>query len=161
MDLKFNNISVLDGYHTSEQLVENRWTATAEQIKGRLRLVAEELDFVLDPLDARWTAYGLNKPGERERPGLVTGVQASLPSPKHLHLTWEPSERVVRYKVRALVVGKETEFRTVAEVYEEQADLTTFAAGEVVRLEIVAVNGAGESAPSEPVSATLPLAAAA
>jgi hypothetical protein len=36
-----------------------------------------------------------------------------------------------------------------------------FAPGDVVKLDIVAVNSAGESAPSEPVSVTLPLAAVA
>ena len=51
--------------------------------------------------------------------------------------------------------------RPVAEVYEEQADLMMFAPGDVVKVEITAVNGAGESAPSEPVTVTLSLAAVA
>jgi hypothetical protein len=49
----------------------------------------------------------------------------------------------------------------VAEVYEEQADLLDFAAGDVVTLDIVASNLAGDSAPSGAVSATVSLAAAA
>jgi hypothetical protein len=144
--------------------VDRKDTARAqaeEQLHGRIRLVAEELDFQLDPLDARWPVFGLNKPGETERPSVVTDVVVTFPTPKHMHVVWPPAERAVRYKVRALVVGKETEFRTVAEVYEEQADLMTFAPGDVVKVEITAVNGAGESSPSEPVTATLPLAAVA
>lgn len=132
-----------------------------EQLRGRIRLVAGELDMALDPTDPRWTAYGLPKPGETERPSQVTGVQVSLPAPKIVHLTWEQSERVVRYKVRALITGKDNEPRVVAEVYEEQADLLNFAPGDVVKLDIVATNSAGDSAPSEVVSITLPLAAVA
>ena len=132
-----------------------------EQLRGRNRLVAGELDLVLDPLDPRWTAFGLDKPGETERPAVVTGLQASQPAARQVHLTWEPSERAVRYKVRALVAGRDLEPRVVAEVCEEQADLLNFAAGEVVTLDIVAVNLAGDSAPSEAVTVTVSLAAAA
>ncbi len=63
--------------------------------------------------------------------------------------------------MRTLVVGKANEFQAVAEVYEEQADLTTFAPGDVVKFEVVTVNIAGESAPSEPASVMLTLAASA
>ena len=63
--------------------------------------------------------------------------------------------------MRAHVVGNETEPRTVVEVYEEQADLMAFAPGDVVKVEITAENGAGESAPREPVTVTLPLPLAA
>ena len=132
-----------------------------EQLRGRIRLVAGELDLVLETMDPRWTAFGLDKPGETERPAVVTGVQVSQPSPRHVHLTWEPSERAVRYKVRALVAGKDLEPRVVAEVYEEQADLLSFAAGEVVTLDVLAVNIAGDSAPSESVTVSVSLAAAA
>jgi hypothetical protein len=135
--------------------------AAEEQLRGRIRLVAGELDLVLDSLDPRWTAFGLDKPGETEKPAVVTGVQVTQPAARHIHLTWEPSERAVRYKVRALVAGKDLEARVVAEVYEEQADLLDFAAGDVVTLDIVASNIAGDSAPSEPVPATVSLAAAA
>jgi hypothetical protein len=128
-----------------------------QQLKGRIRLVAEELAFKLDDMDSRWPAYGLDKPGETQRPAAVTGVVVTLPSPRHVHLAWPPSDRAVRYKVRGRVIGKDAEPSTLAEVFEEQADFTTFAPGDVVTFEIVAVNIAGDSAPSEQVSVTLPL----
>lgn len=68
------------------------------------------------------------------------------------------SERVVRYKVRGMIIGKETEPRVIAEVYEEQADVIMYSPGDQVKFDIIAINSAGESAPSEPVTVTFPLA---
>ena len=88
-------------------------------------------------------------------------MRVSLPTSKHVHLVLDQSERVVLYKVRGQIAGKDSEPRVLAEVYEEQADLLNFAPGDVVKLDFVALNSAGESAPSEPVTVTIPLAAVA
>jgi hypothetical protein len=61
--------------------------------------------------------------------------------------------------VQAQVVGRDQDFETVTEVFEENAELT-FEPAQTVRVEIIAVNGAGDSAPSAVVERQLFSAAA-
>jgi hypothetical protein len=97
----------------------------------------------------------LNKPGETQRPEAVANVRANTTTPRVLALDWDPAERASRYKVRVQVVGRDPDFETVTEVFDPHADLT-FDPGTTVRAQIVAVNGAGESAPSQIVEQQIP-----
>jgi hypothetical protein len=122
--------------------------AAEEALRKRIRIVIDELEFLLDPADPRWPSFGLNKPAETQRPETVENVQASNATPRMLSLDWDPAERASRYKVRVQVVGRDQDFETVTEVFDPHADLT-FDPGTTVQVQIVAVNGAGESAPSQ------------
>ena len=144
-------VNEINTCHTKVDKAATAREQAEEALKQRMRVVIDELSFLLGDMDARWVSFGLNKPGETQRPDQPQNVQASTPSPRVLALTWEPSARASRYKVRAQVTGRDQEFETVTEVFEPHVDLNTFEPGQTVRVEIVAVNGAGDSAPSQPV----------
>ncbi len=47
-------------------------------MRRRLRGLIEELGRAMDPLDDRWIAFGLNKPGLQETPDRPTKVNVTL-----------------------------------------------------------------------------------
>lgn len=149
-----NAISKIDEFETKVGQCQGVRDAAEEAFKKRIRAVINELDFLLDPMDPRWVSFGLNKPGETLRPDQPQDVQVTATGPARLRFAWEPSARASRYKVRVLVVGRDQEFQTVAEVFEENAELT-FEPTQTVRVEIIAVNGAGDSVPSQAVERQL------
>ncbi len=57
------------------------------------------------------------------------------------------------------VVGRDAKLETVTEVFEEEAELT-LEAGQTVQVEIVAANGAGDSAASNLIERHIASAAA-
>ena len=59
----------------------------------------------------------------------------------------EPS-RADRYLVKVKVLGQDTDFRLAKTVQDPEFDLNTFTTGARVQVQVVAANGAGESAPS-------------
>ena len=154
-----NAISKIDEYETKAGQCQTARDTAEEVFKKRIRAVIDELDFLLDPMDPRWTSFGLNKPGETQRPDQPQNVQATVVAPNRLRLSWETAARRSRYKVRVQVAGRDEKPATVTEVFEESAELT-FEAGQTVRVEIVAVNGAGDSAPSAVVEKHIASAAA-
>jgi hypothetical protein len=154
-----NAISKIDEYDTKGGQCDDVRQDAEETFKKRIGMVIDELDFLLDPMDPRWISFGLNKPGETQRPDQPLNVQATVIAPNRLHLTWGPSARRSRYKVRVLIVGRDQKPKTVTEVFEEETDLT-FETGQTVKVEIIATNGAGDSAPSETIERHIASAAA-
>jgi hypothetical protein len=73
---------------------------------------------------------------------------------------WEEIARAESYDVEAREPGSQAEFAVVATVRDPAADLA-FPPGSRVEVRVVAKNAAGASAPSEPVEAQVPAAAAA
>ncbi|MBI2929857.1 MAG: hypothetical protein HYY24_29715, partial [Verrucomicrobia bacterium] len=61
-----------------------------------------------------------------------------------------------RYRVRKQVIGTDNDLVDGATVTEASTNLNTFPSGARVRVEVSAVNEAGESAPSQAVEALAP-----
>ncbi len=152
-------ISKVDEYDTKIGQCDDARKKAEDDFKKRIGMVVDELDFLLDPLDPRWTSFGLNRPGETQRPDQPQNVQATVIAPNRLRLSWEPSARRSRYKLRAQVVGRDKDFETVTEVFDEEVELT-FEVGQTVKVEIIATNGAGDSAPSQVIERQIVSAAA-
>ncbi len=76
--------------------------------------------------------------------------------PGELFVEWPASARAERYLVQVQVLGVDTDFQTVETAYDTDADLEDLPPGKQVRVRLVAANDAGESAPSEAVTITVP-----
>lgn len=61
-----------------------------------------------------------------------------------------------RYRVFKKVVGVENEFTLVTTVTDTESNMNTFTPGQIVRVRVTALNGAGESLPSDSVEQTVP-----
>ena len=129
-----NAISKIDESDTKAGQCQIDRDKAEDAFKRRIGVVIDELDFLLDPLDPRWISFGLNKPGETQRPDQPENVQATVIAPNRLRLTWEPSARRSRYKVRVLVMGRDQKPKVVTEVFDEETDLT-FETGQTVKVE--------------------------
>ncbi len=126
------------------------------KLRKRMRGLVKELAQLLDGDDARWNAFGLNKPDAVGLPEVPEGLTVVGAGPQHLLAKWDRSALGVRYRVYKKVVGVDSEFVLVATVTDTELNLNTFTPGQVVRVRVSAVNDAGESLPSETVEATVP-----
>ncbi|MDB6029217.1 MAG: hypothetical protein JWM68_5440 [Verrucomicrobiales bacterium] len=124
----------------------------AEQVSVRIRAVIDEMGQVLSPLDARWLAFGFNRPGTIETPGMVEGLIAVLIGPSTSALKWKASARAEYYRVWIRVVGVNAEPVAVGSPADIDFNLENLPANATVEISVSAVNNGGETALSEPVT---------
>jgi hypothetical protein len=131
--------------------------AAVEDLKTRLRGLIAELSQLLDDNSPVWDAFGLNEPGASGTPDvpealvLTPGGAAGT-----FHADWAHARNAARYHVWVFIVGVDTAYRNVATVTDTDATLTGLPSGKTAKIQITAVNDAGESAPSAEVSAVVP-----
>ncbi len=123
---------------------------TVRSLNRRMRGLIDELGQLLEDSDPRWSAFGLVAPGASETPDspdsviLVAGVVAGT-----ILVDWADVPRALRYRVFKQVVGTDANFLPSATVSDSDATLTGFPSGATIRIQVTAVNDAGESQPSE------------
>ncbi len=105
--------------------------------------------------DARWYAFGLNRPADPQTPGIPDGQLVTPGAAGVLYIDWADSRRAEHYRVWKKVVGVDTEFTAAASVSDSDATLTGLPSGATVEIQVTAVNDAGESVPSATVSAVV------
>jgi hypothetical protein len=120
-----------------------------------IRDLIGELEMMITPLDARWLAFGLNKPGAAETPDAPVNLHAVL-NGASVTLTWDASARTEHYRVWKKVVGIDAEPVAVEHRTDLAAILNELPSGATVEFAISAVNSGGESPLSEPVIVTIP-----
>jgi len=131
--------------------------AAVAKLEDRMRGLIGELEQLLDPLDPRWLAFGLNMPGAPETPDPVESLLLTLIGPTAVFADWDNALRALRYHVEIFVVGVDTDFRHVQTVIgESEATLTDLPAGRTVRVRIISVNDAGSAPPSGVVEIAVP-----
>jgi hypothetical protein len=148
-------ITVSNCKRDQRSLRENR---DAEQ-KVLLRLVNKlrsELDAALEPDDVRWLDFLDAIPADPRVPEAVEGLQVEGDGPGNLDAEWFPSERAERYYVELLIIGTDPDFRRILTVTDPHATLENLPAGARVKVRVVAVNAAGQAAPSEVVEIEVP-----
>ena len=135
-------------------------TRAKKALAMRLRGAIQELTQKLDPLDERWGAFGLNAPGETDRPAQVQGVTLQSTTPGQIYCSWLRTERASRYRIKAKVVGRDQNFVKKKDVYGTDIILAGFTPGDVVQIIVIAMN-VEEGDPSAVVEVTVarPLAA--
>ncbi len=122
-------------------------------IKGARNLI-NELETLIDPMDARWLAFGLNKPGALETPEVPTNLSAILIGPTAAAMKWDASARAEYYRVWMKIHGSATDYEAVGSPADLDFTLENLPANSTVEIAVSAVNNGGESALSEIITVT-------
>jgi hypothetical protein len=126
----------------------------AEALRRRVRLVFNELEMKIDPLDARWLAFGFNKPGQKKTPAVPTGVTVIAVTAGSYLVKWKASARAEYYRVWKKVVGVDEAPEALGNSNDLDLIVETLPSNATVEVSVSAVNNGGESALSEPVMVT-------
>ena len=118
----------------------------------RTRGVIDECTQVLDPLDPRWLAFGLNKPGAEETPDVVDGLIAILIGSNAGALKWNAPARARFYHVFQRIRGVDADYVLVASPDDPDCTLEALPANATIDIQVSAVNDGGESQPSATVT---------
>ncbi len=129
--------------------------AAVATLRKKMRGLIDELGSLIADDDARWYAFGLNRPADPQTPGIPDGLLVTPGTAGVLYIDWADSRRAEHYRVWKKVVGVDTEFTAVESVSDSDATLTGLPSGATVEIQITAVNDAGESVPSATVSAVV------
>jgi hypothetical protein len=135
--------------------------AAQEALVVEMRCLRKELEAIFTADDPRWMDFVQEVPGDDARPEAVEALEVEGAGPGALDAEWEPSVRVERYLVEVQVVGQDEEFRRLATVRDANASRAGLPPGAQVKVRVVAANEAGESAPSDVVEVSVPIAQAA
>ncbi len=141
-------ITAVNNSKTAQRTTRDERDAAEDALVEKLRASRNELEVVLTPEDPRWLDFIEDVPADEQRPEAVDEVEFDLTTPRHIKGSWGPPSRSDRFLIRVKVAGVDTDFRHVKTVSEPEFDLNTFATGAHVQVQVVAANGAGESAPS-------------
>ena len=123
-------------------------------LRKRLRGLIEELRQLLSDSDPLYYAFGLNAPADPSTPCIPDGLHFKL-SGTTAYLDWADSRRADRYRVWKQTLGLDDGFQCVATVWESDYTLEDLPAGKISRVQVSAVNAAGESQPSPSVEIQL------
>jgi hypothetical protein len=127
----------------------------AAALRRRLRQVLAELKMKLDPLDARWLAFGFNKPGQKKTPAVPENVTVTALTPTSCAVKWPASPRAEYYRVWKKAVGVDEAPLPVGNSGDLDLILETLPSNATIELSVSAVNNGGESARSEPIMITI------
>lgn len=109
------------------------------------------LKMTLPPDDSRWRSFGLNRPADGSVPEPVVSVTLTPGRQGEIGVSWERAKLATRYRVFAMVVGVDEEFKARVTVRDPKATLDGFTSGQRVKVRIVAANQSGEARPSAEV----------
>ena len=119
----------------------------ADTVRTRMRGLVGELGQLLGDADPRWDAFGLEAPGSVHTPDAPENLVLTAAGAGKVLADWAEARRVDHYRVWLLVGGVDTDFRAVAAPTDSDATLADLPTGKTVRVQITAVNVAGESVP--------------
>ena len=123
--------------------------AAVKALRKRMRGLIGELEGLLADDDARWYAFGLNPPGAPETPEIPEGLVLAAGGAGELGADWSDAPRAGHYRVWKQVVGVDAGFIAVGSPTDSDFTLEGLPSGTTVKVQITAVNDAGESQPSE------------
>lgn len=131
--------------------------AAVAGLKTRLRGLIAELGQLLDDNSPVWDAFGLNEPGADGMPDVPEApVLTPGGTPGTLHADWPHARNAARYHVWVFIVGVDTDYRNVDTVTDTADTLTGLPSSKTAKIQITAVNDAGESGPSMDVQSVVP-----
>lgn len=117
-------------------------------VQRRLRNVVKELSGLIDPLDPRWTAFGLNTPGAVAMADVPEEVAVIMVNDNSATVKWARAPRADYYRVWKRVVGTDAEFVAAGNPAGLDFIIEDLPADAEVEVAISAVNAGGESARS-------------
>ncbi len=149
-------ISALQGAWATQRAASNARKTALAKLRTRLRGLLGELRQLLAADDPRWQNFGFNIPADNSTPAAPQNLAVMDGLRGHLLASWDRTPGAERYRVRKQVVGLDLDFVLAKTTSETEADLNTFQPGQRVRLEVSALNSAGESLPTDPVEHVIP-----
>ena len=144
-----------DALYQQGTIVENLLNARnakADVLKKRMSDVIAELKMKLDGLDARWNAFGLNKPDALETPDGVESVTATLIGATAVAVKWGNTPRAQYYHVFKRVQGVDEDYVLVGSPADIDFTIENLPTGKQIDIVVSAVNNGGESQRSEAVT---------
>lgn len=147
-----NARNAVNGAQTLIGINKTARDAAVAALRKRMRGLIDELGTLLTDEDARWYAFGLNRPSDPETPGIPDSLVVTAGSPGVVYVDWADSRRADHYRVWKQIVGVDVDFISVATVTDSDATLTGLPTAATVNIQVTAVNNAGESMPSTAVS---------
>jgi hypothetical protein len=121
---------------------------TVQALRIRMRGLIDELDQLLEDDDARWYAFGLNRPSDPQTPDVPEDLILAAGPAGTVIADWGNARRAERYRVFKQIVGTDADFVFNQTVTESDATLSSLPSGETLKVRVTAANDAGESAPS-------------
>ncbi len=135
---------------------KNLRDAAVTALRKRMRGLIGELETLLEDDDARWYAFGLNPPGAPATPDIPEGLVLSGNGAGAVAADWSDAARADHYRVWKQVVGVDAGFVAAGSPTDSDFTLTGLPSGATVKVYLTAVNGAGESTPSETQQIVVP-----
>lgn len=130
--------------------------ATARRtLHRRLTGLRAELAQLLGPDDARWYAFGFDRPADGWAPGPVEHLILTPGAPGSLFADWDDARRATRYRVTKKV-GDAAPEAAHADVVESECTLQGLPSGALVTITITAVNDAGDGPLAATATLTVP-----
>lgn len=139
----------------AERAAREARDASADKLRKRLRGLIDELGQLLAPLDARWLAFGLKRPGAPESPDAVTGTRATPLGGGKLRVQCDPAPRAEYYQVWIQIVNTDAEFRLAESPAEPDKILESLAAGATLHVKMRAINETGTGVFGEPIQTVI------
>jgi len=128
--------------------------AAADQLRGRMRALVNELALLLDPLSPSWRTFGLNAPGAPDRPDAVTNTRATALGNGQVRVQCAPAARADYYQVHQLIVGTDTAYVLTDSPPGPDDILANRPVGVVIKYKMRAVNETGSGPFGNEVSVT-------
>ena len=161
LDALNGSIREVNGCKSKQRAARDTRDGADVTVADMSKAVVKELELILKPGDPRWIDFIQEVPADVVRPDPVTDLAVDGGAPGELDADWEPGARSDRFLIYVKVVGVDAEPRRLMTVEDESATLTGLPPGKPVEVYVVAANAAGESAPSEVITVTVPMACAA
>ena len=116
-------------------------------LRKRVRGLIDELTTLLGDADTRWHVFGLNCPADPDTPEPVTELTLAMGAAGVIVASWPRAMRATRYRPFTQIVGVDESPIAHDPVHDEVVNLPGFAAGQTVKVYIIAANDAGEALP--------------
>ena len=126
-------------------------TALRDEMTGLL----SELGDLLAPDDPRWLAFGVPLPGADHVPERPEHLLLAAGAPGVVNADWADTPRAEHYHIEAQIVGVDSDFKRLLTRDESDATLTGLPSNKTIKVRVIAVNAAGNSAASEVVEIKL------
>jgi hypothetical protein len=144
--------------------VNDKETAVAEtlaarnvkfgEMQRRIRFTIDELSGILDPLDPRWKAFGLNIPGAEQTPDVPFNIRFILTGSNTAAVKWDVAPRADYYRVWTRIHGSTDEYVAVGSPADLDFTIENLPAATAIDIVVTAVNSGGQSAFSQVVTIT-------
>ena len=154
--------TIVNGITTAQNAVNAQKTAAGTlldlrlaketALRNRLSGLTEELGRLIDPLDQRWTSFGLNKPGAKETPNVPENVTVTLIGGGKAVVSWGASPRAEHYRLWMKINGVDEEMLSVGSSAGVDFTIEGLPANATIEIAVSAVNNGGESGKSAVVT---------